>query len=93
MVATDEILSYSSGVITDAEYKCDIMDSEGDPALNHAVSIVGYALNNSTPGCSGYWIVKNSWGTLWGEKGYGRFCIPNDRDTEAFGTCAIQYLI
>jgi len=32
---------------------------------NHAVTAVGYA--------SQYWIVRNSYGTTWGESGYGRF--------------------
>jgi aminopeptidase C len=87
------MMSYTSGVITDAEYKCDGKDSDGNPAVNHAVTIVGYSLNTATPGCSGHWIVKNSWGTLWGENGYGKFCIPTQRATAAFGTCGIQFVI
>jgi len=35
--------------------------------LNHAVSIVGW---NSQP--TPHWIVRNSWGTQWGEDGYFR---------------------
>merc|ERR1711890_11128 len=34
--------------------------------LNHAILAVGYDKSGSDP----YWIVKNSWGTGWGENGY-----------------------
>ncbi|OHT08997.1 Clan CA, family C1, cathepsin L-like cysteine peptidase [Tritrichomonas foetus] len=36
--------------------------------LDHAVGLVGFGVEGSTK----YWIVRNSWGTSWGEKGYVR---------------------
>ena len=61
-------------------YKSGILNStDCGTELNHAVLAVGYKNKN-------YWIVKNSWGTAWGEKGYFRVAITgNDA-----GDCGIQ---
>ena len=64
-------------------YRGGIMSSTGcGTALNHAVNLVGYGTENGTP----YWIVRNSWGTNWGEKGYFRVLRSS---TNGAGICGI----
>ena len=41
--------------------------------LDHAVVVVGYTQD--------YWLVRNSWGSGWGEKGYIRLSRKNDHTT------------
>ncbi|GAB4860546.1 hypothetical protein Ancab_035707 [Ancistrocladus abbreviatus] len=50
--------------------------------LDHGVAIVGYG--TTTDGTK-YWIVRNSWGAEWGEKGYIRM----ERGVSAEGLCGI----
>ena len=59
--APDDWFYYSGGV-----YEPAWSDSDGVGWANHAVILVGW---NDAEGC---WIVKNSWGTGWGEQGYAR---------------------
>jgi C1A family cysteine protease len=40
----------------------------------HAVVCVGYDDNLIYNGIKGYWIVRNSWGSKWGDRGY--FYLP-----------------
>ena len=45
-------------------------DTTGDIQVVHAVSVVGYGEENENK----YWLVRNSWGTHWGEQGFFRVC-------------------
>ena len=42
----------------------------GGVVPNHSVTLVGYQDDAGVTG-GGYWIIKNNWGTGWGDNGYG----------------------
>ena len=63
-------------------YESGVLDDETCSAeVNHSVTIVGYG---SVEG-EDYWIVKNSWGANWGDKGYFKIAIK-----PGTGICGIQ---
>jgi KDEL-tailed cysteine endopeptidase len=66
--------SYSGGVLT---------SSSCGTSLDHGVLAVGYGEENGQK----YWLVKNSWGTSWGEQGYVK--IGRSESTNDAGICGI----
>lgn len=70
--ANGTFFQYSSGVYTGCP---DYVTSVAN--VNHAVILVGYDSN-------GNYIIKNSWGTSWGENGFATISKDND--------CGIAYL-
>lgn len=66
--------SYSSGILT---------SSSCGTNLDHGVLIVGYGTENGQD----YWLVKNSWSTTWGDKGYVK--IARSDSTNDQGICGI----
>ena len=55
--------SYEEGVFDGIDGKC---EDEHGTTISHAVQLVGYG----SEGGADYWLVRNSWGTSWGEEGY-----------------------
>jgi len=47
-------------------YRSGIYGNNDSSSINHAVNIIGWDDNG------GYWIMRNSWGTAWGENGFMR---------------------
>lgn len=67
--------NYVSGVID---------DNSCGTTLNHGVLVVGYDQDNRIP----YYVVKNSWGSEWGEQGYVRLAI----NQSYAGMCGIHLM-
>merc|ERR1719397_1790709 len=69
----DDFMMYKSGVYHHTgALKSKQSGASFDPfeLTNHAVLLVGYGHDQQI--AEDYWIVKNSWGTEWGEGGYFR---------------------
>lgn len=65
----DSFKNYGGGVLDD---DC----GGGEQQIDHAILAVGYNLSAPTP----YYIVKNSWGSSWGEGGYLRMAVGSNLD-------------
>lgn len=75
---TKPFKSFTSGII--GQSVCE----DALPSQNHSVLAIGYNLAHSEP----YFIMKNSWGDAWGEKGYFNIAI-GDLSTRNTGFCNI----
>jgi len=63
---------YTGGILNSARCGTDV---------DHGVAVIGYGREDGKL----FWIVRNSWGITWGEKGYVRIAIVSGK-----GICGIQ---
>jgi hypothetical protein len=75
--------AYSGGIYQDSKTSCFSYPCYYTET-NHIIALVGWDDN----GGDGYWILRNSWGTSWGENGYMRI-----KYTSARVACEAAYLV
>ena len=75
--------NYSGGVYSDASTSCSANPCY-NTTTNHAISLVGWG---NDPVKGDYWILRNSWGSTWGEGGYMRLAV-----TSARIACSVCYM-
>jgi len=89
-LVTDEFQHYKGGIFVSTGLKLSpSLKFNPLESTNHAVLVVGYGVESGVK----YWIVKNSWGPEWGEKGYFRIRRGTDElGIESLGVYAKAYL-
>jgi len=67
MDVTDAFEAYTGGIYS---------EKKAFPLINHEISVVGWGYDDAE--ATEYWIVRNSWGTYWGERGFFRIKMHED---------------
>lgn len=67
MVTSNFYNNYRGGIYSEYRWKIDI---------DHAIAVVGYGYDDKEK--TEYWVVRNSWGTMWGDNGYFKIKMYED---------------
>jgi hypothetical protein len=91
MNSNENLRFYKKGVLTEEFLQC----SDPAPKVNHGVAIVGYGVvekgDSATGWCREYWVVRNTWGTLWGDDGFFKLCMDGTGSPATpFGICQVN---
>ena len=92
MYASGMLGKYKTGVLTEDYLKCSSKHGE----VNHGIVLVGYGKVDQREDrvrghCREYWIIRNSWGSDWGEEGTFRVCMDGLGSKKTpFGTCLVN---
>lgn len=81
---TTSFQNYTGGIFSDNYTSCSSSPCYYTPT-NHAIALVGWGTDATT---GDYWILRNSWGSSWGESGYMRIDA-----TSARVACEVCYLV
>lgn len=65
------------------EYTGGIASYAGAHGTNHAIQLAGFGEEDGTK----YWILRNSWGSYWGENGWAKIKRGDETDAYKPGTC------
>eukprot|EP01104_Vermistella_antarctica_P007145 TRINITY_DN1789_c0_g1_i2.p1 TRINITY_DN1789_c0_g1~~TRINITY_DN1789_c0_g1_i2.p1 ORF type:complete len:311 (-),score=36.83 TRINITY_DN1789_c0_g1_i2:47-922(-) len=64
IAVTEAFLNYTNGVF---------VDTTNATAIDHAIAVTGWGEEGGIP----YWVVRNSWGSFWGELGFVQLAMGN----------------